>query len=158
MEYVGFFGAASPFSNMHSSAFVIDGVEYRCVEQWMQAQKAQLFGDDRAYTSIMTERDPKKMKRLGRGVVPFDKDKWAAVSTAIVRRGLLAKFSSNGKLRDALLVTRGKVLVECSPRDRLWGAGLGVATLNKMAGEGSVRLRGRNLLGELLISVRRELH
>lgn len=157
MEYVGFFGQTSPFSNMHPSPFTIDDVEYRCVEQWMQSQKALLFRDERTYTLIMDERDPKKMKRLGRSVTPFDKDAWAGRVRDIVGRGLRSKFDSNPKLRDALLLTRGKVIVECSPRDRLWGAGIGVVTLNKMAAEGNVTLRGKNLLGQLLMEVRASL-
>jgi ribA/ribD-fused uncharacterized protein len=152
--YCGFFGPASPFSNMHRSPFVIDGVEYSCVEQWMQSQKAVVFGDHRVLSLIMDEKDPKKMKRLGRSVTPFNKDTWAGMAEDIVRKGLVAKFQSSPRLRDLLLLTGNKIIVECSPRDRLWGAGIGVVTLNKMAQEGSVKLRGKNLLGKLLMEVR----
>lgn len=157
MSFVGFFGPASPFSNMHYSPFEIDSVEYTCVEQWMQAQKARTFGDELRYLEIMKEKNPKAIKRLGRAVVPFEKDKWARVVEEIVYRGLVAKFRYNAKLRDTLILTGPKKLVECSPRDRLWGAGIGVATLNKMAESGDVRLRGKNRLGELLMRVRAEL-
>jgi ribA/ribD-fused uncharacterized protein len=157
MSFVGFFGPASPFSNMHYSPFEVDSVEYSCVEQYMQAQKARTFGDELKYLEIMKEKNPKAMKRLGRGVVPFDKEKWSSVAEDIVYRGLVAKFQTNAKLRDALVLTGGKQLVECSPRDRLWGAGIGQATLNKMAQSGEVRLRGKNRLGELLMRVRASL-
>lgn len=163
-SYVGFFGPSSPFSNMHPCTFVIDEVEYSCVEQWMQAEKARVFCDDRTLSLIMDERDPKKIKRLGRMVKPFEKDTWSAVVEDVVRRGLRAKFSANPRLRDALVLTAGKVLVECSPRDRLWGAGCGVATLHKMVEKAAaaeshtlIKLRGRNLLGQLLMGVRAEL-
>lgn len=153
-SFVGFFGPASPFSNMHRSPFVIDDVEYSCVEQWMQSQKAIVFGDHRVLSLIMDEKDPKKIKRLGRSVTPFNKDTWAHMAEEIVKRGLLAKFKSSPRLRDLLLLTGSKIIVECSPRDRLWGAGIGVITLNKMAQEGTVTLRGKNLLGKLLMDVR----
>lgn len=147
---------------MHPSRFVVDGVEYSCVEQWMQARKATVFGDGRTHALIMDEKDPKKIKRLGRSVTPFDKDRWGAVVEEIVLCGLRAKFDANPKLRDALVLTAGSVLVECSPRDRLWGAGMGVTTLDRlvMQQEGSatpIKLRGKNLLGKLLVVVRREL-
>lgn len=85
MGYVGFYGPTLPFSNMHQSPFVIDSVEYSCVEQYMQAQKAMVFGDDNCYFAIMLEKNPKAMKRFGRSVAPFIKDKWDGMAEDIIK-------------------------------------------------------------------------
>lgn len=175
-----FYGIASPLSNFHPARFVIDGREYSCVEQYMQAEKARLFRDLEAEESIMKAGTPLAMKRFGRSVggsaalragqggraccagdpAPFDKDLWGREAERVVERGLLAKFSQNPELRAALLLTGTSTIVECAPRDRLWGAGLGRAKV-EMLGEttpaGSpLALRGQNKLGRLLMRVRAE--
>lgn len=156
-KYLGFFGKDHPLSNMHPAVFVIDGVTYTSVEQWMQAQKAILFGDRQTHKRIMEERDPKEIKKLGRTVIPFDKSEWSTVSRAVVKRGVLSKFASDSRLKDSLMLTKDKVIVECSPRDRLWGGGIGVSTLDEMARKGSVKLTGENMLGQILMEVRNEI-
>lgn len=78
---VFFYGAANVdgfLSNMFISHFVHNGITYNCVEQFFQAEKATMFGDDRTRNLIMNEEDPKKQKILGRKVDPFNKTTWDA--------------------------------------------------------------------------------
>ena len=60
-----FFGIGSPFSNFHSSEFVVDGTKYTCNEQYIQSQKASMFNDDIAESRIMMASSPYKMKAIG---------------------------------------------------------------------------------------------
>lgn len=64
------------------------------------------------------------------------------------------QFTQNPDLKQALLDTRGTTLVEASPRDRKWGVGLGVNNKNV---HNRKTWRGKNLLGEILTSVRDEI-
>jgi ribA/ribD-fused uncharacterized protein len=54
----------------------------------------------------------------------FDLAVWAAHCRAIVTRGNVEKFRQHATLRTFLLSTAGKVIVEASPYDRIWGIGL----------------------------------
>lgn len=72
----------------------------------------------------------------------------------IMYRGLMAKFTQNVELREELISTGNAVLVEASPKDRVWGIALfaddpDAFDMNKWKGE--------NLLGFALMAVRNEL-
>ena len=153
---VAFHGKAHPFSNFHACRFVVDGEAYSCVEQFMMAEKARMFGDEARLREIMSAPGPLAMKRSGRKVVPFDAARWDAASSGVVGRALAAKFGQNAELRHALMATGEALLVEASPRDRLWGAGLGKAGVEAALAEGRP-FRGQNRLGKLLMAVRKEL-
>lgn len=64
------------------------------------------------------------------------------------------QFSQDEELRTALLATEGTTLVEASPRDRIWGIGMGAK--NEKAVDRK-QWRGRNWLGQALTDVRDEL-
>lgn len=97
---------------------------------------------------------PKEMKAFGRAISPFDEQLWNASSYDIVRRGNAAKFAQNEALRRYLLGTGSRILVEASPRDRIWGIGLGKSNPDA---EHPPKWRGRNKLGFALTQVRDEL-
>ena len=65
--------------------------------------------------------------------------------------GNLAKFGQHPELRTFLLGTGQRVLVEASPRDRIWGIGL---TRDDPAARDPARWPGLNLLGFALMDVR----
>ena len=65
------------------------------------------------------------MKAYGRAVKNFDKETWDAACYELVRKGNMAKFSQNPELWEFLKSTRKRILVEASPRDRIWGIGMG---------------------------------
>ena len=90
----------------------------------MMASKARLFGDDTALSATLASDDPREQKRLGRHVRHFDHDLWQTECENIVLHGNLAKFSSNEKMRLAVIRTGDRRLAEASPHDNLWGIGL----------------------------------
>jgi ribA/ribD-fused uncharacterized protein len=71
-----------------------------------------------------------------------------------VTRGNVAKFGQHEDLRAFLLATDERVLVEASPRDAVWGIGLGASNPDARIPE---RWRGRNLLGFALMEARSRL-
>lgn len=162
-KYVFFWGHTPPadgsvnqscFSQWWMCHFTVDDVTYSCTEQFMMAEKARLFQDEEMLGEIMKAKHPKEMKAYGRAVKHFDQEVWAQHCYDIVRRGNLAKFSQNSELWDYLKTTKKRILVEASPRDRIWGIGMGKSNPDA---ENPVKWRGRNLLGFALTEVRDEL-
>lgn len=76
-QRVCFYGKAHFLSNMHAVKFFNAGQRYSCVEQFMQAAKAAMFGDQKSRDAIMKSDNPMEHKRLGRRVKPFEEDRWA---------------------------------------------------------------------------------
>ncbi|PYC68055.1 DUF1768 domain-containing protein [Streptomyces tateyamensis] len=135
-------------------AFTVDGVRYATAEHWMMAGKARLFGDAEIVPRILAARTPAEAKELGRLVRGFDEERWAAHRFALVVAGNRAKFGQDPALRDYLLGTGNRVLVEASPLDRVWGIGL--AADDERAAD-PAQWRGLNLLGFALMQARAEL-
>ncbi len=145
---------AGALSQWWPCRFEIDGVEYPSAEHWMMAAKARLFGDDASVAPILAAATPAEAKALGRRVSGFDETRWAAECFELVVRGNVAKFGQDSALRQYLLGTARRVLVEASPRDRIWGIGL---SATDPAATDPSRWRGTNLLGFALMEARRRL-
>ncbi|MFR9726445.1 NADAR family protein [Streptomyces sp. MS19] len=131
--------------------FTEGGHVFRTAEHYMMAHKAWLFGDTEIADRIRAAGHPREVKRLGRQVRGFSEEVWREHRTGIVTRGNLAKFGGSPELRDYLVGTRDRVLVEASPLDRIWGIGLGARNEDAMHPS---RWRGQNLLGFALMAVR----
>ena len=133
---------------------------YNC-EQYMMFQKASLFKDDRIKQKIIQEHNPKNIKKLGREVKNFNNETWNRYKEFIVYQGNLLKFSSNEDLKEKLLSTGNKVLIETSPFDSVYGIGLDYygRSSNKQQFDlfNVDDWKGSNLLGFALMQVRDEL-
>ena len=136
------------------SAFTVEGVRFATAEHYMMWRKALLFGDEEAAQRIIVASHPRQAKMLGRRVRGFDEQTWADARRAIVVEAGLAKFGQRPELRDFLLGTGERILVEASPTDRIWGIGL--AAVDERTAD-PARWRGLNLLGFALMEARRQL-
>lgn len=152
LEFVFFWGGY--LSNWFESCFEIEGVTYFCVEQYMMAMKAKTFNDTITLEKIMKSNDPKVVKQLGREVRNYDDTIWSKERLKVVYDGNYAKFSQNESLRNYILHTKDKVLVEASPFDAIWGV-----KLNKESPliKNPNNWLGENYLGFTLMAVREEL-
>ena len=142
---------SSCFSQWWTSPFVVENVRYNTAEHWMMAQKALLFNDRETCEKIIVAKSPTEAKALGRQVNNFDEATWNSKRFDIVVQGSLAKFTQHKDLKEFLLNTKERVLVEASPVDRIWGIGL---TANSEKAENPKRWNGLNLLGFALMEVR----
>ena len=79
---------------------------------------------------------------------------WEKARFDAVVRGNVAKFAAHADLRAFLLATGERVLVEASPRDTIWGIGMGAAHQDART---PAKWRGRNLLGFALMEARSRL-
>lgn len=142
-------------SQWAKASFEIDGIAYNCCEQFMMAEKARVFGDLEIETEILAKPNPRDQKALGRKVQGFDKDIWNSVCRGIVYNGNLARFEQDAELQELLLDTGDRIIVEASPRDRVWGIGMGASNPDA---ENPEKWRGRNWLGIAIQQVRDELN
>lgn len=146
---------ASCLSQWWEAPFEENSVRYATAEHWMMAQKALLFRDTECFKRILTAKSPAEAKKLGRMVKGFDPQVWDVNKFQIVVKGNLLKFSQNYELKEFLLNTKNRVLVEASPVDAIWGIGL--AADHEFA-KVPAKWRGLNLLGFALMEVRDQLN
>jgi ribA/ribD-fused uncharacterized protein len=141
-------------SQWFPAPFVVGGQSYATAEHFMMARKADLFGDTEVAEQIRRCQHPAEAKELGRSVRGFDDAVWEQHRFDVVCAGSYAKFEQHPKLRSFLLATGSRVLVEASPKDTIWGIGLG----EKDPRASDPRSwRGLNLLGFALMYARARL-
>ena len=148
-KYIFFYG--SFYSQWAKYKIDIGGVDYCCNEQYMMAEKAKLFEDNDTLDKIMNTSNPAKQKALGRKVKNFDKDKWEEIARDVVYIANYAKFSQHEDLKEKLLATKDKIIVEASPYDCIWGIGL---AQDDSGITDEKNWRGTNWLGEAIMKVR----
>ncbi|MEL7362488.1 MAG: NADAR family protein [Bacteroidota bacterium] len=141
-------------SQWYTAPFSVDGHRYPTAEHFMMAEKARLFGDEDMRQRIITATHPGAAKKLGRQVRGFKDATWQRARFDIVVLGNRAKFEQNEALGEFLRRTNRRVLVEASPRDRIWGIGL---TADDPRAANPLSWRGANLLGFALMEARSAL-
>ncbi|AQP51473.1 NADAR family protein [Tessaracoccus flavescens] len=138
-------------SQWYPARFTVDGVHYTTAEQYMMAGKARRFRDDEVLARILASDSPRQIKQLGRQVRGFVARDWEETRFAIVVEGNVAKFGQNPDLRDFLLDTGDRLIVEASPVDEVWGIGL---RATHARARDPRQWRGLNLLGFALMEAR----
>lgn len=142
------------FSQWYDSSFTVDGLFYRTAEHYMMAQKAKLFGDNKAFLKILESTNPGAVKSIGREIGGFSEEIWIKHRFEIVVSGNFEKFSQNAKLKEFMVSTGERILVEASPVDKIWGIGLAADNDDV---ENPNKWKGLNLLGFALMQVRTRL-
>ncbi len=142
-------------SNFHKSWIEdpITKLRFYTTEQAYMWQKANFFKDEetrKALENITLE--PRAAKDLGRIVQNYNDNLWETVRYGFMSYVNYLKYTQNNDLRQQLLDTKDLILVECNPRDRIWGVGLDE---NDPRAENEATWDGRNLLGKVLMDVRR---
>lgn len=127
------------FSNFSQHGFQLDELWWRTSEHYFQAQKF-VNTDSIWYEKINQVVTPKEAAKMGRNRShPLRKD-WDKVKDEIMLKGVLTKFKTHSDLKEILLNTGDRLIVENSPIDYYWGCG----------SDGS----GKNKLGLILMEVR----
>lgn len=119
---------------------------------YMMYQKAILFNDTAAGLAILNASHPRKAKSLGRKVHNFSNEVWDAERERIVLHGTVLKFRADPALREKLLATGDRELVEASPLDAIWGIGFAEANAEDLRADW-----GLNLLGKAIMNARKIL-
>lgn len=154
-NFIYFWRSDSPFSQWFISEFIFDGVEYNCMEKYMMAEKARLFGNKETEQLILKEQRPYKIKEYGRLVKNFNEKVWNENKYEIVVQGNLEKFQQNPELMFLLTdCPDNTIFVEASPYDGVWGIKMCEDEAKKVL---PTAWRGENLLGFVLTEVRKQL-
>lgn len=140
---VEFDGENEFLSNFYHSPIFYEGIVYPTNEHFFQAMKTL---DPEERKEIAAADTPGQAKRMGRSVTL--RPDWERIKVDVMRTGLMLKFT-DAALAKKLLDTGDEELVEgnwwC---DQTWGS----CNCPK-----HIRTPGRNLLGMLLMELRKEL-
>ena len=140
---VEFDGENEFLSNFYHSPIFYEGIVYPTNEHFFQAMKTLDIETRKAIAAAPT---PGAAKRMGRHVAL--RPDWEKIKVDVMRLGLILKFT-DAELAEKLVATGDEELVEGNWwHDNTWG--------NCHCTECS-RKGGRNLLGMLLMEVRKEL-
>lgn len=125
-------------SNFSNYGFELEGVCYKTVEHYFQAQKCI---NEQEFQQIVNAETPALARKLGRKV-SLRKD-WPEVKEEIMMKGVRAKFTQNPEAIQLLLKTGDAELIEGNTwGDTFWGVSNG---------------KGKNKLGKILMEIRKEL-
>jgi len=152
-DYVLFWG--SFLSNFQECKIEYAGREFKSSEQLFMWFKAEYFKDHSTADLILNALTPKDAKNLGRQVKNYDDKVWDMVRYDFMKTAVYEKFNQNPDLKKKLLDPEldGKLFVEASPYDCIWGVGVG-----EDEAVNPKKWRGKNLLGKILGEVREELN
>ena len=154
-DYIFFWG--SYLSNFwlcpieSTKEMAVPGLSFVCSEQAFMVEKASFFKDQDTLEKMLVCEDGSSVKELGRQVKNFDEKAWYDVSYSKMLLCCRAKFRQNHGLAKRLCNTDGRILVEASPTDKIWGIGLWEGD-NKVLDEKN--WNGENRLGKVLMEVR----
>jgi N-glycosidase YbiA len=125
------------FSNFSDHGFELDNLYWYTSEHYFQAQKFIGTPHLEAIRLVKTPKDAAKMGREHKRPLRVD---WETVKDDVMRKAVLAKFTTHTDIREILFSTANKEIVENAPNDYYWGCGA----------DGS----GKNMLGKILMEVR----
>lgn len=157
------------FSNFYKSKFWapdINGkiVDFYYSEQYFMYVKSLIFRDDESAKTILhhPEYGPADFKRIGRQLKNYNhyKKTWELQRQKVMYNALAFKFAAP-KMKQQLLDTANRQMIEASPFDKLWGAGQSANDLRKKNFHKSPNQRwdyaGQNRQGKLLEQLRSDI-
>ena len=106
------------------------------------------------FYKIVYSYEPNIIKNYGRQVKNFDDKKWLEAVNDIAYDTVYQKFKKNNYLQKILLSTKDAILVEAALKDKLWGVGIHINDNDIYNIE---KWKGKNLLGNTLMEVRKQL-
>lgn len=135
-----------------------DVLQFCNSEQYFMLMKAVTFYNEEVnlplIIELMNETDPKIIKGYGRKVNGFNQKVWDKVKYKHMLNANLQKFGQNEALKQKLLATGDKLLVEAATNDKIWGIGMTVEHEDFLFPD---KWKGTNLLGKVLMDVRAKL-
>ena len=153
-KHVFFWKGNDIYSNFYYSPFKHQGKMFKWSEQAIMYRKAKLFGANHIADKVLKAGSPVECKRLGRRRdLGFVESVWDEEKCRIFKEVLRDKFSLP-QLKQQILQTGDKILVEASPYDNIWGIGMGE---NDKGVDDPENWKGQNLLGKVLGDIREEL-
>ena len=148
-----YFYSKTVFSNWYLCILIdpLTGLAFNNTEVAFMYYKADFFKDELVKNKLSKELSPKNAKQFGREIKNFDNNAWHCVKFGYMVYVNYLKFSQDENLKQQLLNTGNKVLVEASKTDLVWGVGISENDDKILDDE---NWPGENLLGKALMRVR----
>ncbi|APA10083.1 hypothetical protein sscle_05g048530 [Sclerotinia sclerotiorum 1980 UF-70] len=127
------------------------GITYTCAEAYFQAVKAWVVKDRSKFMQIAHTRSGLEAKKLGNAIKDLPVARWDQISRHVMADALYFKFNHNADIRNELISTGSKVLIEARD-DRVWASG--IKTVKATAKTPISEWQGQNKLGEELMRLR----
>lgn len=153
-ETLAFFSKHCELSNHYPSLFTLNGNTFHNVEQYLAFKRAEMSDDLSMVERALHTSDPVSAKSILNLLHHDHEREWNMQREGIAMEGLRAKFGQNKRLQSFLLGTGNLQLGEAS-QNKCWGVGLNLEDPNIL--DTTKWLDSGNLLGKLLMNVRREL-
>lgn len=138
------------YSNFYPAEFMLEGTEFKHVEQYYQHSKAIHHNEIETAERIMRLSNPRRIKTLGDGIE--SNPAWMDQRMMTFYRGIKAKFDQNWPLQDGLISSQGKQLYEATT-DTYFGCGISFESKRWTSRDWP----GENVAGLILMKVREEL-
>ncbi|MBR1704527.1 MAG: NADAR family protein [Clostridia bacterium] len=144
-------------SNLYPSTFQYEDYRFDNAEQYLTFMKAHICGDEAAEEEVMQADEPRRIRRMRRRM---DQEKevyqrlWPEIRQEVARWGVRQKFLQNQELYRQLEDTHYALLAEASDANDVWAIGLPMEEYKKYK---PGNWKGQNLMGKVLMDVRREL-
>ena len=141
-EIIKFYRSSGKFgflSNLYKKEIEFEGIIFATPEHAYQYGK---FKDEETRDWAMKAPKPFLIAILGHGLLWDITDKWSEIKIKRMHEILRVKFQDS-ELKQKLLETKDAILVEDSKTDAFWGIGK--------------KETGKNMLGKLLMKVRKEI-
>lgn len=151
-KYILFFGYKAPFSNMYNKEIEWQLKSFKNAEQIFAYKKAELFAPE-MMDEILKTKTGFEAKKLGSKVPNFDKYVWNSRRITIMERIIYQKFQ-DPELSKILKLTEDAELIEVSPYDSYWGAGVDKEQMIELIKKGQ-SYPGQNRLGQTLMWFRK---
>lgn len=142
------------FSNFHNVKVNYNGITFNNSESAYMYAKAKYFNDHSSAEQIIKCTSAHNAKKIGKAIKGFNQQEWENVRYIIMYNVVYTKFHQNLYLKNILLNTNDKLIVECSKKDTYWGIGL---YPNEDDVLDQSKWNGENSLGMILMEVREKL-
>lgn len=130
---------------------------FTSTEQGFMYFKALYFEDyEKADEIYNTFNNPGLCRKLGRQVSGYDEESWSKIRYGVFYDLIYQKYLQDENLKKRLLdpIFDGKLFVEASPIDKIWGIGMDENNPNLLD---ESKWKGLNYLGQILTDVRNKL-
>lgn len=117
------------FSNFSHHEIFLDGMIWKTAEHYFQSRK---FSDPAIIIKIQSAETANIAANIGRDKNLEIKKNWEDVKVEFMRKVILAKSEQHEDIRQKLIQTGNKEIIEDSPYDNYWGIGMDGTGLNML--------------------------
>ncbi|XP_055956278.1 uncharacterized protein LOC126817334 isoform X2 [Patella vulgata] len=117
-KYVFYWGMESPFHSEYPCEFIVDDQTFYSVEHYMFYRKAALFKDRVQMEKALSIKSARELYNIEDKVDNYDENTWYEESQVSCKKGVEAKFSQNESLKNTLLKSYPKKILQVNGYER----------------------------------------